>query len=98
MNVSGNLPEVTADHERILQVYINLLGNALQYTALGGVASVPERRAATCRKLCGSPSPTRALESLLTTSLGCLNGFTESKNPDHARQEEAGSASQLPRT
>ncbi|MEJ5224617.1 MAG: ATP-binding protein [Anaerolineales bacterium] len=34
--ISPNLPAVTADEDRLLQVLINLLGNALQYTPSGG--------------------------------------------------------------
>ncbi len=43
VDVPDNLPDVAADHERILQVFINLLGNALQYTAPGGVVTIRAR-------------------------------------------------------
>lgn len=36
VNIEQHLPPVWADSDRILQVLINLLGNALQYTPVGG--------------------------------------------------------------
>lgn len=33
----GNLPQVLADRERVKQVIINLIGNALKFTAKGGI-------------------------------------------------------------
>ncbi len=41
--VPDHLPEVMVDRERILQVFMNLLGNALQYTDPGGVVTVRAR-------------------------------------------------------
>jgi len=35
-SISQNLPDVAADEDRIVQVMINLVGNALQYTSAGG--------------------------------------------------------------
>ena len=37
---SENLPQVQVDEDRIVQVLINLLGNALQYTPSGGTVSI----------------------------------------------------------
>ncbi|ORC34704.1 hypothetical protein B4O97_12230 [Marispirochaeta aestuarii] len=37
VEVSHNLPHIRMDSERVLQILINLLGNALQYTNQGGV-------------------------------------------------------------
>ena len=39
MDCPENLPKVPMDRERIVQVLINLLGNALQYTQQGGVVT-----------------------------------------------------------
>ena len=38
-DVLADLPTVQADSDRIIQVLINLLGNALRYTPEGGVCS-----------------------------------------------------------
>ncbi len=38
--VPSNLPDVLADQDRITQILINLVGNALQYTPSGGQVSV----------------------------------------------------------
>lgn len=43
--VAPGLPEVGADHERIAQVFANLIGNALKYTGAGGrvrIAAEPD--------------------------------------------------------
>ena len=40
LDLPGDLPKVQADPDRISQVLINLIGNALQYTPVGGVVSV----------------------------------------------------------
>jgi histidine kinase len=40
VELPGALPPVTADAERITQVLLNLLGNALQYTSAGGRVAV----------------------------------------------------------
>jgi histidine kinase len=40
VNAPDNLPEVLADQDRITQILINLVGNALQYTPSGGLVSV----------------------------------------------------------
>ncbi len=45
-NVPAGLPNVLADEDRILQVLINLTGNALQYTPAGGkvtISAAPEK-------------------------------------------------------
>ncbi|GIK40565.1 MAG: two-component sensor histidine kinase [Chloroflexota bacterium] len=40
LNLPANLPPVLADNDRISQVLLNLLGNALQYTPAGGTVTV----------------------------------------------------------
>ncbi|MCL4303809.1 MAG: HAMP domain-containing protein [Anaerolineae bacterium] len=40
LNLPPNLPPVLADHDRISQVLLNLLGNALQYTPGGGTVTI----------------------------------------------------------
>jgi len=43
LEVPASLPQVMVDRERVLQVFINLLGNALQYTSPGGIVTVRAR-------------------------------------------------------
>ncbi len=43
LEVPAALPPVLVDRERILQVFINLVGNALQYTGSGGIVTVSAR-------------------------------------------------------
>jgi histidine kinase len=40
LNLPASLPEVLADEDRICQVLMNLIGNALQYTPSGGMVTV----------------------------------------------------------
>jgi len=44
LEIPDALPPVTADHDRVSQVLINLLGNALQYTQPGGKVSLTVQR------------------------------------------------------
>jgi len=43
-NLAGDLPKVSADKDRILQVITNLAGNALQYTQTGGKVRIETAR------------------------------------------------------
>ena len=40
LDLSSDLPQIQADEDRINQVLINLIGNALQYTPTGGMVTV----------------------------------------------------------
>ena len=40
LNIPDDLPEVSVDTHRIGQVFINLVGNSLQYTPPGGVVTI----------------------------------------------------------
>ena len=44
VNLPDDLPEVLADADRLSQVLFNLIGNALQYTPVGGQVTVAARR------------------------------------------------------
>ena len=43
VDLPGDLPDVWADHVRVLQVFVNLLSNALKYTPAGGTVTVAAR-------------------------------------------------------
>jgi len=43
--VPADLPEARADHDRVVQILINLVENAIKYTAAGGRVRVAARRA-----------------------------------------------------
>jgi signal transduction histidine kinase len=45
LSLKGDLPVVTADPDRIMQVLVNLLGNALQYTPAEGSVAVSAKAA-----------------------------------------------------
>lgn len=45
IELPGDLPSVLADRDRISQVLMNLVGNALQYTPRGGTVQIETRRA-----------------------------------------------------
>jgi len=55
-DVSGDLPRVRADEDRIGQVMLNLVGNALQYTPAGGQVCISAHRQGS--KVCISVSDT----------------------------------------
>jgi len=55
-DVSGDLPRVRADEDRIGQVMLNLVGNALQYTPAGGQVWISAHRQGS--KVCISVSDT----------------------------------------
>jgi signal transduction histidine kinase len=40
MNISENIPEMTADQDRLTQVFLNLLSNAVKYSPEGGLIRV----------------------------------------------------------
>lgn len=40
LNLSANLPPIMADEDRVSQVLLNLIGNALQYTPDGGTVTI----------------------------------------------------------
>jgi PAS domain S-box-containing protein len=40
IDVRGDLPEICADHPRLLQVFSNLLGNAIKFTPEGGIITL----------------------------------------------------------
>jgi histidine kinase len=44
LELAPDLPQVTADSGRMIQVLLNLMGNALQYTPAGGQVTVTARR------------------------------------------------------
>lgn len=46
LSLDHNLPDIAADPDRIVQVIVNLLGNALQYTPAGGMVAVSAKTAA----------------------------------------------------
>ena len=44
LDIESNLPNITVDKDRIIQVLINLVGNALQYTPSGGKVQIKVQR------------------------------------------------------
>ena len=40
LDISADLPKVLGDHKRLLQVFLNLLDNAIKYTPEGGLITV----------------------------------------------------------
>ncbi|MCL6638888.1 MAG: HAMP domain-containing protein [Firmicutes bacterium] len=44
VNIAGNLPQIWVDPDRIVQVLLNLLGNALRYTPEGGEIELSVRQ------------------------------------------------------
>jgi two-component system phosphate regulon sensor histidine kinase PhoR len=43
VDVSGDLPDVRADHDRLVQILLNLVDNAVKYTGRGGEVRVSAR-------------------------------------------------------
>lgn len=64
--VSANLPELRADRERLLQLFSNLLGNAIKFTTEGGTISLSAVPSSDGARFCVRDTGPGILEAHLT--------------------------------
>jgi signal transduction histidine kinase len=73
-----DLPAISGDHDRMTQVMVNLLDNALKYTPRGGSVKL-EVRAPTAASANGSPTPVRP--AVVTGDTAVTSGSTNTGAP-----------------